>query len=80
MSNPSPSLQDGFNGASDAAVLELHDFDPEIMSVHVQATRRSKSLLKRAGVKRITMHQFYSVRVIKDEKFNRLQLAPLPTA
>lgn len=80
MSNPSPSLQDGFNGARDAEILSRYDWDKEIESVHVQATAWTKPLLKRAGIAKVTIAKFYAVRVIWDPKFKRLQLAPIPTA
>jgi len=80
MSNPSPSLQDGFHGARDAVILQNADPDHETKIAHVQATARSRDLLKRAGIKRAKTHEFYQVPVQWDREFSRYQLAPLPTA
>lgn len=71
---------DGFGGARDAQILETYGDDwksgdpiPEI--VRVQAVKRTKDLLHRAGFKRVITHNFYPVKVRHDEKSNRLQLA-----
>lgn len=75
----SPSLQDGFRGARDASLLERYEqlfglFDGR---VPVQATRFTRSLLRRAGLRRIRLMDTYEVPVTRD-RFNRLQLAALP--
>lgn len=75
---PSPSLQDGFNGASDAMILEYwaacaKSVTPK--SVHVPCTAKTKSLLKRAGWTRTRTFNNYPVAVMRD-RFGRLQLAP----
>lgn len=72
----SPSLQDGFNGARDARLLDTYADDGAFRSVvHVQCTDRTRDLLKRAGIKRGRAGHFYSVAVMKD-RFGRLQLKP----
>ncbi len=71
----SPSLEDGFRGARDAEILARHDHDEEISSVHVQATRNTRDLLKRAGYARTFTGAFYAVKVATDD-FGRLQIAP----
>ncbi len=80
-----PSLADGYNGASDASILERYAeliTTPEQLEagiVVVQCTERTKSLLHRAGYRRTTTFDSYQVHVIKDW-MGRLQLAPLPRA
>lgn len=71
----SPSLKDGFQGAGDAALLGRYDHDAEISSVHVQATRNTRELLRRAGYGKVYAGAFYAVRVCVDE-FGRLQIDP----
>lgn len=69
----SPSLQDGFNGARDAAILA--ESQPTATGRSIYATRRSRDLLHRAGFERVRLAQVYRVTTITD-RFNRLQLAP----
>lgn len=78
-STPHP---DGFGGARDASILEAYSGwkcgvsdTPAPTSVEVQAVARTRDLLKRAGFKRVATHDFRTVAVRFDEKFNRLQLA-----
>ncbi len=72
----SPSLKDGFNGAGDASVLERYAqlFGMAAGKVTVQATRATKALLHRAGLRRVRLMMSYEVPVMRD-RFNRLQLA-----
>lgn len=80
-----PSLADGFNGACDASILERYAeliTTPEQLAegiVIVQCVERTKSLLKRAGYRRTTIHDSYAVHVVKDW-LGRLQIAPPPLA
>ena len=64
---------DGFGGARDAAILA--SYDREGGFVFVQAVKRTKDLLNRAGFKRLTTHAFYKVPVMRCPKINGLQLA-----
>lgn len=76
----SPSLEDGFNGARDAAIFERYDYDPEIGAAHVQVVSGTKDLLRRAGINKARMGTFRAVPVARDD-FGRLQIAPpLPLA
>ncbi|WP_395734125.1 hypothetical protein [Prosthecobacter sp.] len=78
----SPSLQDGYNGASDASILEYWAAVPASVTpktVNVQCTAKTKSLLHRAGFQRCRTHNFYAVPVCRD-RFERLQLAPAKVA
>lgn len=68
-----PSKNDGFNGARDAAILERCDIEKDI--AHVQRTYETKDLLQRAGYKRTRTHQHYPVKVCRD-RFDRFQLVP----
>jgi hypothetical protein len=79
MSNPSPSLQDGFHGARDAKILRESTFVARDTR-RVQATKLSMDLLKRSGIKQPKMHELYEVKVERHPKFDGLQLAPLPIA
>jgi len=68
-------MQDGFNGARDASLLERY---AAILGevggkITVQCVSATKSLLKRAGIKRTRTHDSYEVAVIRD-RFNRWQL------
>lgn len=72
--NATPSINDGYRGAGDAANLERADLDEDI--AHVQCNYRTRGLLRRAGIADPVENQHYPVRVIAD-KYNRLQLAPL---
>lgn len=77
--NATPSLSDGFNGAGDAVALERAAAVPASVTpktVHVQCTRSTKGLLKRAGLRRTRLMDSYEVRVMRD-RFGRLQLAAL---
>jgi len=63
---------DGFNGARDASILANYDREGGV--VQVQATKRTKGLLHRAGFQRTRTNAFYAVSVRRDS-FNHLQLA-----
>lgn len=80
--NLSPSLQDGYNGAGDAFILEAYAAVPASVTpetVKVMCTKKTKGLLKRAGFLRTRFYQFYAVPVCRD-RFERLQLAPAKEA
>ena len=64
---------DGFGGARDAAILAAGDYYGCLGVCVVQATERTKSLIRRAGFPRIRTHQFYEIPVVTDG-FGRLQL------
>lgn len=78
MSNPpiSPSLNDGFNGAGDASLLERYAelLGMQAGKVTVQATRATRALLHRAGFRRVRLMNSYEVPVMRDQ-LNRLQVA-----
>ena len=63
---------DGFRGARDASILASYDREGDF--VFVQAVVRTKDLLKRAGVKRVSLHDFYKVPVRHCPRINGLQL------
>jgi len=67
---------DGFNGARDARILaDYADEDGGARGVvRVPAVGFTMDILKRAGVRVRRVHEFYPVRVVRDE-MNRLQLA-----
>lgn len=65
---------DGFGGARDASILAAGDYYGCHGVAVIQATARTKPLLRRAGLSRIKTHAFYEVAVIRDG-FGRLQLA-----
>ena len=65
---------DGFNGARDAAILKAGDYYGCHGFSVIQATAKTKPLLRRAGFRRIKTHAFYEVPVMRDH-FGRLQLA-----
>lgn len=71
-----PSIRDGFNGAADASLLERYAqlLGMQNGKVTVQATRHTRALLHRAGLRRVRLMDSYEVRVERD-RFNRLQLA-----
>lgn len=78
----SPSLLDGYHGASDARHLESYSKSittaAELRAgrVMVQCTHATRPLLHRAGWKRTELMNHYEVSVIRD-RFERLQLAPI---
>jgi hypothetical protein len=74
--NASPSLNDGFNGARDASLLERYAECLGIADgkITVQAVQATKALLHRAGFRRTRTHDSYEVPVMRD-RFNRWQIA-----
>lgn len=67
-----PPHPDGFGGSRDAAILASYDREGDF--VFVQAVKRTKDLLNRAGVKRLRYGYFYKVPVKHCSKVNGLQL------
>ncbi len=76
MMNASPSLNDGFHGASDASLLERYAASLGMRDgkITVQAVAATKPLLRRAGFCRTRTHDSYEVPVMLD-RFNRWQIA-----
>ena len=71
----SPSAQDGYHGARDAALLGCYDYDPELGVCHVQVIRSNRELIRRAGITgKLRQHTFCAVPVVVD-RFGRRQLA-----
>lgn len=70
-----PSLEDGFNGAKDAAIL-ADWFSTGLVTqscVMVQATSRTRDLLRRCGFADVRPYALYPCPVRRD-RFGRLQL------
>lgn len=70
-----PSLEDGFNGARDAAIF-ADWFSTGLVTdscVMVQATSRTRDLLRRCGFSNIKSHALYPCPVRRD-RFGRLQI------
>ena len=69
-----PSLDDGFNGARDAAILADSAKAGAVGGlVMVQATARTRDLLRRCGFAHVRTHALYSCPVRRD-RFGRLQI------
>lgn len=77
----SPSMRDGYNGACDARLLQqygrIQSVSCGVITMDVQALPATRELLRRAGVKRPSMGDRYTVRAVREALYTRLLLAPV---